>query len=134
MAESGAEAPLDESTLKTDLAAEEATAADTLDSDQPTKLGAAKASSGRLGTAWRQRRTERCWLPMLAALALSATNAQQLPANTVNVSSSETCPAGTTQPTVDWCRWYAGELGVYFLDKSGFYIEEGALVSCGAPY
>ena len=34
MAESGAEAPLDESTLKTDLAAEEATAADTVDSDR----------------------------------------------------------------------------------------------------
>ena len=41
MAESGAEAPLDESILKKDLAAEEATAAETVDSDRAKAMFAA---------------------------------------------------------------------------------------------
>ena len=45
MAESGAEAPLDESILKNDLAAEEATAADTVDSDRAKVMFAAHKPS-----------------------------------------------------------------------------------------
>ena len=45
MAESGAEAPLDESILKQDLAAEEATAAETVDSDRAKAMFAAHEPS-----------------------------------------------------------------------------------------
>ena len=45
MAESGAEAPLDESILKKDLAAEEATAAETVDSDRAKAMFAAHKPS-----------------------------------------------------------------------------------------
>ena len=45
MAESGAEAPLDESILKQDLAAEEATAAETVDSDRAKAMFAAQKPS-----------------------------------------------------------------------------------------
>ena len=45
MAESGAEAPLDESILKNDLAAEEATAAETVDSDRAKAMFAAHKPS-----------------------------------------------------------------------------------------
>ena len=45
MAESGAEAPLDESILKKDLAAEEATAAETVDSDRAKAMFAAHKQS-----------------------------------------------------------------------------------------
>ena len=45
MAESGAEAPLDESILKQDLAAEEATAAATVDSDRAKAIFAAHKPS-----------------------------------------------------------------------------------------
>ena len=45
MAESGAEAPLDESILKKDLAAEEATAGETVDSDRAKAMFAAHKPS-----------------------------------------------------------------------------------------
>ena len=97
----------------------------------PARPGAVRASD-RLGRAQPLPQVGLQALVLaLAALARPAA-AVQLPANAVNVSSGETCPEGTTQPTVDWCQWYAGELGVYYLDKSGFYPEEGALVACGA--
>ena len=46
-----------------------------------------------------------------------------LPSSPVSISPGQRCPAGTITPTVVWCRWYAGQLGLFFLDKNSFHPE-----------
>ena len=82
-------------------------------------------------------KARRCKKPPYRQLALAifaflpVNVSAQLPSYAVNISAGATCPTGTEAPTVDWCRWYADQLGYYFLDKSQFFIGGGAMMSCG---
>ena len=67
VAESSAEAPLDESILKKDLAAEEATAAETVDSDRAKAMFAAHKPSANALHARRSVSDARRWLALRAS-------------------------------------------------------------------
>jgi len=91
VAESGAEAPLDESILKKDLAAEEATAGETVDSDRAKAMFAAhKPSASAVLWSKLARPTD----PPTAAIGVTKTAPPALKPVTKDVPALEPVTAG----------------------------------------
>ena len=97
MAESGAEAPLDESILKKDLAAEEATAAETVDSDRAKAMFAAhKPSADAVFWSKFERPTD----PPLARTGVTKTGPALEPVTKVATAVKPAAAGGSPLPSI----------------------------------